>query len=175
MPWWLIEALAGIPLGLAIANLAEWLAHRLILHGLGRRRSSFWAFHWHEHHKASRRGWMFDPDYRRPALGWHAQGKEILGLGLAAVPVLALLPSAPVLGATLLWSAVDYYRKHKRAHLDQAWARVHLPWHVDHHMGRDQDANWCVTHPWCDILFGTRRPWIGTPDEKPLPATPPAG
>ncbi len=162
------QVVLDVALGLAVANLAEWLAHRLLLHGLGRRKTSFWAFHWHEHHRAARRHGMFDPDYRRPALGWHAQGKEIMGLALATASVLPLAPARPVLAATLAWSALDYYRKHKRAHLDPAWARVHLPWHVDHHMGPDQDANWCVTRPWCDLLFGTRKPWVGTSAERPL-------
>ena len=29
-------------------------------------------------------------------------------------------------------------------------------------MGPDQDANWCVTHPFFDILLGTRKPYVGT-------------
>ena len=49
---------------------------------------------------------------------------------------------------------------------DHAWAREHLPWHYDHHMGPDQDANWCVTRPWFDQLMGTRRPYAGTEAER---------
>lgn len=162
----IVLGVVGIPLGLAISNLTEWLAHQHMLHGLGRRRSSFWSFHWHEHHRASRQNGMLDPDYRRFALGWHAQGKEVLALALAALPALAVAPWMPTLSLTLIWCAFDYHRKHKRAHLDPAWAREHLPWHVDHHLGPDQDANWCVTRPWCDRLFGTRKPWIGTPAER---------
>jgi len=162
-------AVAGVPLGFAISNVTEWLAHKYVLHGLGRRRQSFWSFHWHEHHRASRKRAMFDPDYERPPLGWHAQGKEIAALSLTAIPALAVAPWMPTLSLTMVWCAFDYYRKHKRAHLDPAWAREHLPWHVDHHLGPNQDANWCVTHPWCDVLFGTRQGWIGTPLERPLP------
>ena len=55
-----------------------------------------------------------------------------------------------------------YYRVHKRAHLDPEWAKVHLPWHYDHHMGPNQNANWCVTRPWFDHLMGTREPYLGT-------------
>lgn len=157
---------AGVPLGLAIANLTEWLAHRHMLHGLGRRRSSFWSFHWHEHHRASRKNGMLDPDYQRFPFGWHAQGKEILALALGALPALLIVPWMPTLGLTLVWCGFDYYRKHKRAHIDPEWGRRNLPWHVDHHLGPDQDANWCVTRPWCDHLFGTRRPYIGTSLER---------
>lgn len=158
--------IAGVPLGLFLANLSEWLVHRHVLHGLGRRRSSFWSFHWHEHHRAARRNAMFDPDYERFPIGWHAQGKEILGLSLGAIPALAVAPWMPTLGLTLVGCGVEYWYKHRRAHLDPAWARAHLPWHVDHHLGRDQDANWCVTRPWCDRLFGTRKPWLGTAEER---------
>jgi len=54
---------------------------------------------------------------------------------------------------------------HKLYHLDPEWAREHLSWHYDHHMGTDQDANWCVTHPWFDELMGTRQPYAGTERE----------
>ena len=32
-------------------------------------------------------------------------------------------------------------------------------------MGPNQDANWCVTRPWFDILMGTREPYVGTERE----------
>jgi hypothetical protein len=159
-------ALAQIPIGFALSNVTEWLFHKYVLHGLGRQRQTFWSFHWHEHHKATRRHEMYDSDYERSPFAWNAQGKEVAALCLAAIPALLLAPWAPILSLTLLWGGFDYYRKHRHAHLDPAWAREHLPWHVDHHMGRDQDANWCVTHPWCDVLFGTRVPWLGTVDER---------
>jgi sterol desaturase/sphingolipid hydroxylase (fatty acid hydroxylase superfamily) len=66
----------------------------------------------------------------------------------------------------VIYGLVDYYRKHKRAHLDPAWAREHLPWHYDHHMAPDQDANWCVTHPFFDHVMGTRKPYLGTERER---------
>ena len=34
--------------------------------------------------------------------------------------------------------------------------------HYDHHMGADQDANWCVTRPWFDWIMGTRKPYAFT-------------
>jgi sterol desaturase/sphingolipid hydroxylase (fatty acid hydroxylase superfamily) len=55
-----------------------------------------------------------------------------------------------------------YYTRHKRAHLDPEWAREHLPWHYDHHLGPDQDQNWCVTFPWFDWVVGTRVKYAGT-------------
>jgi sterol desaturase/sphingolipid hydroxylase (fatty acid hydroxylase superfamily) len=155
----------GIPLGLLTANAIEWVVHKHVLHGLGRDRRSFWSFHWHEHHGASRRGAMADANYQRPLWGWHAQSKEALALVAGGVCFLPLLPVAPLFTLTVWGSGVHYYRVHKRSHLDPAWAREHLPWHYDHHMGPNQDANWCVTRPWFDHLMGTREPYVGTERE----------
>ena len=58
------------------------------------------------------------------------------------------------------------YRAHKRAHLDPEWAKRHVPWHYDHHMGPDQDANWCTLLPWFDDLMKTRRPYLGTERQR---------
>ena len=159
----------GIPLGLLYSNAGEWVIHKYVLHGAGRKKKSFWSFHWHEHHRQARKLNMYDPDYERPLRGWNAQTKEALGLvGLAAAH-LPLLPVAPFFTATVLYSTWNYYRVHRRAHLDPAWAEEHLPWHVDHHLGADQDANWCVSRPWFDQLLGTRKPRgrDAAPTEKP--------
>ena len=66
----------GIPLGLLAANATEWVVHKYVLHGLGKKKESFWAFHWHEHHRESRRHGMRDPHYERSVFGNHSQGKE---------------------------------------------------------------------------------------------------
>ena len=44
----------GIPLGLLVANAGEWFIHKHILHGRGKKRESFWSFHWHDHHAKAR-------------------------------------------------------------------------------------------------------------------------
>ena len=150
----------GIPLGLAYCNFGEWLIHKHVLHGLGKNRKSFWSFHWHEHHAKARKHQMVDDQYTRSFLGWEPQTKEAVALLGLAVAHLPLFPVAPFFTGTVLYSCLNYYRVHKRAHLDADWAREHLPWHHDHHMGRDQNANWCVTHPWFDVLLGTRKPYL---------------
>jgi sterol desaturase/sphingolipid hydroxylase (fatty acid hydroxylase superfamily) len=48
------------------------------------------------------------------------------------------------------YSAGNYYYIHRRAHLEPEWAKRKIPWHYDHHMNSNQDANWCVTKPWFD-------------------------
>lgn len=164
--WTVLFHLACVPVSLVLANLAEWSIHRRLLHGLGRNKRSFWAFHWHEHHKEARRHDMIDPNYAvRSVFGWNPQGKEAAALVAGVAATLPLLPYAPLMTVGFAASALYYHYVHKRAHSDPAWARVHLPWHVDHHLGPDQDCNWCVTYPLGDYLFGTRRPYIGTEAE----------
>ncbi len=157
----------GIPLGLLYSNASEWLIHKHLLHGRGKNKKSFWSFHFHEHHKASRQADMLDDDYHRPLFSaWDAQTKEVVTLTAAAVAHAPLLPVAPFFTLTVWWSAYNYYRVHKRSHLDPAWAKENLAHHWDHHMGPDQDKNWCVTHPFFDYLMGTREEYLGTDEER---------
>ena len=76
-----------------------------------------------------------------------------------------MFPVAPFFTGTMWYSAVNYYFKHKKSHLDPQWCREHMPWHYDHHMGPNQDMNWCVTKPWFDIIMGTREAYVGTERE----------
>jgi len=157
----------GIPVALAVANATEWLVHKHLLHGLGRQKDSFWAFHWHDHHRNTRKHGHVDPDYKAPLFQrWNGQSKEAVALAVSTLALVPIAPIAPFYVGTMVYCAVNYYRKHKRAHLDPAWARERLPWHYDHHMGPDQHANWCVTRPWMDELMGTRIPYVGTDRER---------
>jgi sterol desaturase/sphingolipid hydroxylase (fatty acid hydroxylase superfamily) len=156
----------GFPLAFVYANAAEWLIHKHVLHGVGKNRASYWSFHFHEHHQAARKNAMGDPDYARSVFGAHAQGKEAFGvLALAAVHT-PLLPVAPGFVLGVWCSAALYYRVHRKSHVDPAWGRAKVPWHVDHHMGPNQDANWCVTFPWFDHVMGTREYYVGTERER---------
>jgi sterol desaturase/sphingolipid hydroxylase (fatty acid hydroxylase superfamily) len=154
-----------ISAGLLAANATEWVVHKYVLHQLGARPSSFWAFHWHEHHRNSRKNGFRDVAYEASVLGQNSKSKEALALVAGGLLTLPLLRPAPALYATLVYSGLNYYRQHKRSHLDPAWARIHLPWHYDHHMGPNQHANWCVTRPWFDHLLGTREPYAHTDRE----------
>ena len=145
----------GIPIAMLYANAFEWWAHKHLLHGLGKKTHSFFAFHFFDHHRAARKHGMRDDGYANGVFGGAPQRKEALLLAGLVVVHVPLFPVAPFFTATVAYSAVNYWRTHKRAHLDPAWAEEHLPWHVEHHMGRDQDANWCVTHPFFDKVMGT--------------------
>jgi sterol desaturase/sphingolipid hydroxylase (fatty acid hydroxylase superfamily) len=156
----------GIPLGWLYANATEWVAHRYLLHGLGKNKTSFWFFHWGEHHGVCRKHAMEDVAYRKPLNQWNSQTKEAAALVVGCLAHLPIAPIAPFFFGTLVNRAINYYQVHKRAHLDPQWAKDHLPWHYDHHMGKDQDANWCVTHPFFDYVLGTRKHYLGTAEER---------
>ena len=157
----------GIPLGLLYTNASEWMIHKHWLHGRGKKKTSFWNFHWGEHHGEARKHDMVDKQYVRPLFRkWDAQTKEATML-LAGVAVhMPLAPVAPFFVGTVAWGAWNYYRVHKKSHLDPAWGRENLAHHYDHHMGPNQDANWCVTHPFFDWVMNTREPYVGTDKEK---------
>lgn len=160
----------GIPLGIIYVNGVEWVVHKYVLHGLGRDKASSWSFHWHEHHKKARKQDMHDDQYTAHSVvdavrqrKLNAKTKEALGLIGGALAHLPLMPIAPFFTLTVWAGAANYYRVHRKSHLDPAWAEAHLPWHVDHHLGKNQDANWCVTWPLFDWIMGTREKFVGTP------------
>lgn len=146
----------GIPLGLITANATEWVVHKYVLHGWGRKKNSFWRFHLSEHHKNARKHDYVDPSYSRFPLGNHAQGKEAWALIAGCALVTPLMPVTPFYVGTLYYAAWNYYSKHKKSHQDPEWAKEHIPWHYDHHMGPNPNANWCITQPWFDHIMGTR-------------------
>jgi hypothetical protein len=151
-----------VVVGVVYASAFEWATHKYVLHGLGRNKKSYWSFHWHEHHSKARRNNMLDDQYHGSLINSiarmerTAKVKEAIGLIGGALAHLPLIAVAPFFVVTVWLSALNYYRVHRRAHLDEAWARKHLPWHVDHHMGKNQDANWCVTWPLMDWILRTR-------------------
>ena len=159
----------GFALGVVSSNAFEWAVHKYVLHGLGRKKGSYWAFHWHEHHKNVRKTGGFDAVYEQPLMQSSSKLKEAIGVvsgALLATPVLAFSPGF-VAGA---WaSTAAYYFIHKKAHLDPAWGRKYVPWHVDHHLGTNQHANWCVTWPLFDWIMGTREAFVGTDAELKKP------
>lgn len=75
---------------------------------------------------------------------------------VASVFGLAFYPVSKGMSLAVLYSACNYYYVHRRAHLEPEWAKRKIPWHYDHHMNSNQDANWCVTRPWFDYVMGTR-------------------
>ncbi len=144
-------------LGLLYANAGEWLMHKYILHALGKNRQSFWAYHLFEHHAVSLQNGMIDPGYQKLELtSWNTQSKELVVLAVIVLLHAPLVLLSPFFTGAVYVSLALYYYKHRRAHLDPVWARRHLRWHYEHHLGDNCNANWCVTWPWFDYVLGTR-------------------
>jgi len=154
---WLIVALhlSCIPLAFVYSHILEWVFHKYVLHGLGKKKNSPWASHWHTHHRRSRHNDNYDKDYTK-GFSDKTVRSEILGLGFLSITHIPTFFISPIFYLALVASGIRYYQVHRRSHLDIKWCKEHLPWHYDHHMGRNQDANWGVTTDWIDRLVGTR-------------------
>jgi sterol desaturase/sphingolipid hydroxylase (fatty acid hydroxylase superfamily) len=125
------------------SHFVEYFAHKF-LH-LFKKKKHLLSFHLRDHHVNAKRNNMYDsPSVREAAL--------ILSLTLTHLP---LLYFAPYAFATLVFCALDYIYVHYRAHIDLAWAKENVPWHIDHHIG-NQQANWGVRKDWIDKLFKTK-------------------
>lgn len=152
----------GFLAGLVVANGFEWVAHKYILHGThraGQRRYSpvpeSMKSHW-EHHREVRKTSFHDHGYVEGIRNWRTKN-EIVSLAVVATVASGVFyPISKGMSLAALYSAANYYYIHRRAHLEPEWAVKKIPWHYDHHMNSNQDANWCVTKPWFDYVLGTR-------------------
>jgi len=151
MIWYILTIIFAI----LYATLLEWLIHKYILHGLGKNKKSYWAFHWHEHHKECKKNEGLDPNYSKCPLHSSLK-KEIMGINLLILFHAPLILFFPVFYFTLVLCAIRYLWVHWKAHQDIEWAKKHAPWHHEHHMGKNQDANWGVTNSFWDLVMGTR-------------------
>ena len=151
----LFSALLWTVAGFIYSNALEWSIHKHVLHELGKKKGSFWSFHWNGHHKESRKNNFKDP--RWDSIPLH-KDKEFLGIVLLTILHIPTFWLSPFFYLTLVWRAFKYYRVHKKSHENEEWAKENVPWHWDHHMGprKAVEANWCVTNPFFDNLMGTR-------------------
>lgn len=152
----------GFIAGIMFANAFEWVAHKYILHGTHRAGQARFSpvpksmqSHW-EHHREVRKTEFHDHGYVEGVKNWRTRN-EIMSLAVVAgAASLIFYPISKGMVVASLYSACNYYYIHRRAHLAPEWAKKKIPWHYDHHMNSNQDANWCVTKPWFDYLVGTR-------------------
>ena len=93
---------------------------------------------------------------RNLGFGLDPQEKETLGLFALSVLHAPLFFISPGFTLGVWFSIVAYYNLHKMSHIWPGWAKKWMPWHYDHHMGKNQDANWCVTFPLWDVIMRTR-------------------
>ncbi|TCM70988.1 hypothetical protein EC844_101264 [Acinetobacter calcoaceticus] len=154
--------LKGFVAGLVLANGFEWVAHKYLLHGTHRTGKPRYSpvptsmkSHW-EHHREVRKHNFEDDSYVQGISHWRTKN-EIGSLAVVAgITGLMFYPLSKGMTVAAVYSACNYYYVHRRSHLEPEWAKKTIPWHYDHHMNTNQDANWCVTKPWFDYLLGTR-------------------
>ena len=152
----------GFIAGLAVANAFEWFAHKYVLHGVHRPGQPRYSpvpksmeSHW-AHHREVRKQDFSDECYVEGIDHWRTRN-ELMSLAVAAgVLSVVFYPFSKGMALAAIYSAGNYYYVHRRAHLEPNWAKRTIPWHYDHHMNSNQDANWCVTRPWFDYVMGTR-------------------
>lgn len=144
----MIFLILQVLLGVLAASFIEWTVHKHILHELGKKKVSIFSFHWGQHHAAARKNGFVDRSISaREAFG-------VFVLCILAIPIWFLLP---YMYYVMLIHAVVYYIVHTAAHRFPRFAKRMLPWHYDHHMGQNQNMNWCVVHPLADWLMNTRK------------------
>lgn len=152
----------GFLAGMVVANGFEWVAHKYILHGTHRAGKPRYSpvpdsmkSHW-EHHREVRKTDFHDQGYVEGISNWRTKNEIISLAVVAGVFGTAFYPVSKGMSLAVLYCAGNYYYIHRRAHLEPEWAMKRIPWHYDHHMNSNQDANWCVTKPWFDYILGTR-------------------
>jgi len=144
-------------LGWLYGHFFEYAAHRWVFHN-PKLKSAF-KHHYSQHHSRSRKGCMVDvASFKR--VSW--SDWEFKSLAILVVMHSPLLLVFPWFYMMLCYSAMSYFIIHKKAHQDHVWARKYVPWHYDHHMGRDSNKNWAVRLPIFDWFLGTRQVYKGT-------------
>ena len=74
----ILEVLVAFVVALFVTNLVEFATHKWILHGLGKKKDSWFHYHW-AHHNVSRKNNFDDPDYRLGFFESWAVRREIYG------------------------------------------------------------------------------------------------
>ncbi|WP_336003412.1 sterol desaturase family protein [Acinetobacter pittii] len=146
----------GFPVGIFVANGLEWYFHKVWLHEYPSQYRNSPFFTHIAHHKRARLNDFQDEGYAESMFKnaeMYNEKTALLGLAGAAT---IFLPVAPFFTAGLYYGLWNYWHVHSKAHLDPEYAKKRIPWHYDHHMTSNQNANWCVTKPWFDYIMGTR-------------------
>jgi len=142
-------AFFSILLAIIYANFLEWFVHKYVLHGIGKRKGSYWSDHYSVHHLNYHLHAGKDPDYTDYKLTSEIIG--LAGMSVLHIPVCLLSPAAYV---TLVIYAIFYYFVHRYSHVNPTWGKKWIPWHIEHHRGKEM--NWCVLFPLADHVMRTR-------------------
>ena len=142
-------------LAFVYSNWLEWAIHKYLFHGLGKNKKSYFSSHWHHHHKTVRKNKYKDASYVGfpPHPSVRQELTSLFGLVMLHLPLYWV---SPVFYLSLVYMTARYFYIHRRSHLEPEWGKRNFPWHHDHHMGKNQNANWGVTSPLWDHILKTR-------------------
>ena len=142
-------------LGWVYCHIGEYFIHKNVLHNPKKFKLAF-KTHFKNHHKASRvNSDMSEPKYNQQNfidLFFDSEIRMIVGLIFVHTRVLFF---APWFFVAILWSGFMYYFLHRLSHNYPIFAGKFMPWHVAHHLDKNQNLNWGVRLPIVDIFLGT--------------------
>ena len=141
--------------GWVYGHFFEYAVHRWALHGPGRRKGKLLSFHFTKHHKNARLNQFEDHDYDHPFEWGNGANKELVSLALIACLHVPLVFYLPWFFGMTMFSLCSYYYHHRKSHKNPMWARIKIPWHWDHHMGKNQNLNFGIRSNFFDKLLGT--------------------
>ena len=144
---WSVGVVISVLLGFIYANFLDWGVHILLHKPKGKSR---FKFHW-KHHKLARKNQNKDPDYSKKLM----HNETYLTLLGIALHVPLVFVNAPFACTAMAYGAF-YMVIHRLTHTYVEFFKKWMPWHYEHHMGRNQNANWCVVCPLMDHIMNTR-------------------
>lgn len=131
--------------GIFYANVIEYVVHRYLFHGLGKKSDSIFAFHLRDHHINSRKNNFIDRK---------VSTNEAIGLPFLLLTHLPVYYVAPVFFYALVVYAAAFLVLHNYQHRNPEFTKKYFRWHWDHHMG-NQNKSWGVVLPLTDIVART--------------------
>jgi sterol desaturase/sphingolipid hydroxylase (fatty acid hydroxylase superfamily) len=139
-----------LAIGWLYGHIFEYIAHKHVLHNKKKFKKVF-RNHFKTHHNASRKNDMYDESYNR-LVSSKFEIVSLLSILILHLPVAFILP---YFYGAIIYSVASYYLLHRLSHLNIAWGKKWLPWHYEHHMGKDQHINWGVRLPIIDKILKT--------------------
>ena len=133
-------------------HVLEYFLHK-IMHDY-KRFPFLFKHHFSVHHRISRQNEMRDESYDK--IFEKSSLFELGGLSILLLTHLPVVFFLPFFYITIVGCMCQYYWIHRKSHINVEWGAKKLPWHYNHHLGKNQDANWGVTTDWVDSLLNTR-------------------
>lgn len=132
-------------LGILYGNLIEFVVHKYLFHGLGKKKNSIFAFHIRNHHMRARKNNFIDSRFSI---------NELVGIPVLLATHYPIWLYSPSCYVGICLYAILFVVVHNFIHHYPKIAKKYFWWHWNHHM-RNQNKSWAVVIPIFDIFFGT--------------------